>query len=272
MVTQKLDEPRSYGLKLRFSGKTVDEKGLDLYDGARSFEGFAQALQIVVHAYLSNEVVSRSTALRGAKLYFGSPKRGSVLFDIVALIEQYPATAGISAVVFYDFVKYSFARATGLFEKKPETKAVQKLAVDEEFFDRLSFVLEGSLQRGHRAIDNGVKKITLERPRSTLLTFDLETSRWVHTREEDPDIVEFHGHVTRYNSITGNGRAYIRELDKVVPFRPSEHFSQAKCSHLSWSLHGSTTYTKKELIFKASTIISAGDAIKRLILEDCSMA
>lgn len=59
---------------------------------------------------------------------------------------------------------------------------------------------------------------------------------------------------------------------KPLPGETVDHFSQAKCSHLSWSLHGSTTYTKKELILKASTIISAGDAIKRLILEDCSMA
>lgn len=54
-----------HALKLRFSGPTVESNGLDLYDGANSFYGFAQAIQIVTHAYMTKEVVSRATALKG---------------------------------------------------------------------------------------------------------------------------------------------------------------------------------------------------------------
>lgn len=257
-----------FKLKLRFGGASVEKDGLDLYDGAFSFYGFAQALQIVVHAYVNNEVVSRSTALKGAELRFGSPRQGSVLFDIITLVEQYPATAGISAVIFYDFVKYAFAKATGKLNAKPDTPNVQKIAVDETFFDHLAETLEGSLQRAHRAIDHGVTRVTLERPRSELVTFNRATSQWVNTRDESPELERFSGSVTRYNSVSGNGRAFINELGRIIPFRPADNFPQGKRGMLTWSLHGNTTAGRKTLNFWASRIESASGEAKRLILSD----
>lgn len=263
-------EPKKFSLKLRFSGDGVDMNGLDLYNGASSFDGFSRALQIVAHAYMTGEIVSRATALRGAKMYFESPRRGSVLFDIITIAEQYPVTAGFSAAIFYDFVKLAFAKATGLFGVAAQTPAVQKLSVDETFFDQLAETLEGSLRRAHRAIDNGVDRVTLERPRSELVVFDRRSSQWVNTRDENPEVMEFTGNVTRYNSITGNGRAFVRELERVMPFRLGENFPAIKCGILSWSLHGNTVAGEKELRFWASKIESATNEPKRLILADCA--
>jgi hypothetical protein len=264
-----MSESKQFPLKLRFSGKTVEENGVDLYDGSTSFQGFAQAIQIVVHAYLHNEVVSRATAMKGAKVYFGSPRRGSVLFDVVVIAEKYPVVAGFSAAVFYDFVKYSLGKAAGYLSAKPETASIQKLAIDETFFDQLAETLEGSLQRAHRAIDHGVPQITLERPRANLVIFDNATSQWVNTRDENPDIEEMTGSVTRYNSISGNGRAFVRELGKVIPFRPGPKFPDNKRGFLTWSLHGNTVSGQKELRFWGSKIESAKGDPKRLILSDC---
>ena len=268
-----MTELGKYGLKLRFSGNTVETNGLDLYDGATSFYGFAQSMQIAVHAYMTGEIVSRATALRGAEMYFGAPRRGSVLYDIVTIVEAYPVTGALAGVVFYDFMKTAFAKATGVF-RAPETPAVQNVALtmDETFFDQLAETMEGSLQRAHRAIDNGVAKVTLERPRSELVTFDQSTSEWVNTRDLNPDVEEFSGSITRYNSISGNGRAFIRELDKVIPFRPGDTFPDSKRGFLSWSLHGNTVSANKELKFWASKIEAASGQAKRLILADCAQA
>src|SRR5690606_7454998 len=129
-----------------------------------------------------------------------------------------------------------------------------------------------SLQRAHRAIDNGVQKVTLERPRSELVTFNHVTSQWVNTRDLNPDVEEFTGYITRYNSISGNGRAFIREIGRVIPFRPGSQFPEHKRGLLSWSLHGSTVATKKELRVWASKIETAKGDPKRLILDDCAQA
>jgi len=271
-MTQDKSTDRRYPMKLRFSGGKVEKVGLDLYDGATSFYGFSQAIQIAFHAYLTGEIVSRATALRGAEMYFSAPRRGSVLFDIVAVVEKYPASIGVSAPIVYDFIKIAFSRAIGLLNSKPETPAIQKLALDETFFDQLAETLEGSLQRAHRAIDHGVPRVSLERPRSELVVFDQRSSQWVNTREENPEVEEFTGNITRYNSISGNGRAFIRGLDRILPFRPGERFPENKRGFLSWSLHGNTTSGKKELRFWASRIESASGEAKRLILADVAEA
>lgn len=265
-----MSELNKFGLKLRFSGKEVEKNGLDLYDGATSFYGFSQALQIAVHAYMTGEIVSRATAMKGAEMYFGAPRRGSVLFEIVTIIEQHPATSALAGAAFYDFIKFAFAKAAGYLKTTPETPAVQKIAIDETFFDQLSETLEGSLQRAHRAIDYGVKQVTLERPRSELVLFNQATSQWVNTRDENPNVEELTGNITRYNSISGNGRAFIRELGKVLPFRPGPSFPDNKRGLLTWSLHGNTVAGEKELRFWASKIESAKGDPKRIILADCT--
>lgn len=257
-----------HALKLRFSGAAVEKNGLDLYDGASSFYGFAQAIQIVTHAYMTKEVVSRATALKGAKVYFNAPRQGSVLIDMVAVIEKYPASAGIAGAAFYDFVKVAFKKAVGHLEEKAQTAAIQKLEIDGTLFDELAETLEGSLQRAHRAIGQGVEHVTLERSRSELVVFDRLTKEWVNTRDENPDVEELTGNITRYNSLSGNGRAYIRELKRVIPFRPGGGFPDSKRGHLTWSLHGNTISAGKELRFWASKIESAKGDPKRLILSD----
>ncbi|MFG1342103.1 DUF7946 domain-containing protein [Xanthobacter autotrophicus] len=263
----------SFALKLRYCGETVNEKGLDLYDGATSFQGFSQALQIVVHAYLRNEVVSRATALKGAEIFFSSPRNGSVLFDIIAIIEAYPATVAVGAAPFYDFIKLSFSKAIGLVNVAPETSYVSKLNTkDEPFFDAIAEQIEGPLQRGHRCLDSGVTSITLERPRSPLVTFNSASRDWVNTRDENPDAIPFTGNMTRYNSITGNGRAYIQQLKRIVPIRPAQEFPFNKKGYLTWSLHGSNVDTSKELVFRARRIESARGEVKRLVLLDCDPA
>ena len=80
----------TFVLKLRFDGKNVGSEGLRLYDGTTSLHGFARALQITSHAYLNDNPVSKATALSGGVLYFGPPKKGSVLFNIFAKFDRKP--------------------------------------------------------------------------------------------------------------------------------------------------------------------------------------
>lgn len=264
---------QTFRLRLRFKGGRTDEQGLNLYDGATSFHGFARALQITTHAFMADEVVGRATALRAGELFFEAPRRGSVIFDIFAKFRQRPKTAPLNKDVFYDFTTVALERATGNLGCTPQTNYVsKKLNADESFFDDLSEKLEGSLQESHRSIDNENVIVILERPRSSLITFDASTSAWVHTRDEDPNAHEYSGNMTRFNTKTGNGRAYISELDKIIPVRKSDHFNNGNKAWLTWSLHGDNVSTAKELIFRGRQIESASGMTKRIILDDCRKA
>jgi len=259
-----------YSLRLHYEGGTADEGLIDFYDGSTSIHGFSQALQIATHAYVKGEIVSRAPALKGARMFLTPLKRGSVVVEIITFIEAYPASFGLAAPVFYDFIKFAFAKATGKFKIQPETTPVRReLERDEPFFDELAETLEGSLQRSHRIIGDGVTKVELSRARIPLLTFDHNSRDWVNTRAESPKIKTLHGNVTRFNSVSRNGRAFIRELDRIVPFRPDGDFPNARLGLLTWSLHGSNVDHQKQLTFAVREVKSARGQVKRLLLSDC---
>ena len=191
----------------------------------------------------------------------------------MARFKRKPKSAPLNADAFYDFTRVALERATGNIDVSATTTSVEKkLNNDEFFFDELAEKLEGSLQQAHRSIDNEGVIVTLERPRSTLLTFDQETSKWVHTREEDPVSREFKGNMTRFNTQTGNGRAYIKDIKKIVPVRKSDVFNELNKGLLTWSLHGSNLSLDKDLIFVGRKIESASGETKRIILDGCRRA
>lgn len=128
--------------------------------------------------------------------------------------------------------------------------------------------LEGSLQRVHRPIGESVDKISIERPKSGLLVFDQSTSDWVNTREEVAELVTVNGNVTRYNSNTRNGRIYIEELGRIVPFKPDGDFPANDLHHLTWSLHGSNTGLPKQLELEVRYVNSAVGEPKRILISN----
>ncbi|WP_028879222.1 hypothetical protein [Terasakiella pusilla] len=154
---------------------------LPMYDGSKSIHGIARAIQISVHGFIHYDVIHHATALRGADIYMLPSRRGSFLQELVIQITQNPEVyaAGIGSGVLsnacYDFLKMTFAKATGLVAT-PETPFMTKLNTkDEPFLDSVAEAMEGSLIDGHRTIQSVGGDVTLERPKSTLATFDRDT-------------------------------------------------------------------------------------------------
>ncbi len=263
-----MSSDRTYPLKLIFKGKDARD-GLELYDGATSFLGFAKAIQIVTNAYSTGKPSGWATTMRGGKIKFGAPRKGSVIFDLRPTFLPIKDAAPTSPAYYYDFLDVAFRRATGSIDYQAETAFVRnKLDEDETFFDVLAEKIEGPLQDAHRIIDRESVTASLERPRSGILMFNSSTSEWVKTRDVDPNVKRYTGNVTRYNSISGNGRAYINEIQKIVPIRPSDNFT--KKGLLTWSLHGDNVKAGKKLEFFGKKVESARQDVKRLIVFDCN--
>ncbi len=269
--------------KIKYEGGLAEESILPLYDGTASIQGVGQALQIATHAFMTGEVVSRATALRGAKFQMRPARQGSFIVEVIALIEAYPAMSGIataiSAPVFYDFIKTAFKRATGELGAEPQSAHLKKIYERIEpplhkkppaDFDELAEILEGSLQRAHRPIGNeqGVLSIEINTSRQNLVTFDEETKDWVNTQEEAVGIEVLTGNITRFNSLSRNGRAFIDQFDKVVPIRPGGDYNMGDLPLLTWSLHGSNAGLPKKLQLRARRVCSANGKVKRLLLVD----
>ena len=184
------------------------------------------------------------------------------------------------AAPFYDFIKVAFKRATGWIDAEPETRLVKSLYERREppplkkapaNLDLLAEALEGSLQDAHRPIgDEGtIQTIKIGTARQEFVSFDDDTKGWVNTRDEAVSLETFSGNVTRYNTLSRNGRAFIDELERVVPVRPDGDFSAADLGNLTWSLHGSNIGARNKLEMRARRVTSASGKVKRLLLADC---
>jgi hypothetical protein len=273
-------------LRIQYKGGAADRNELAGYDGATSIDGITRALHIATHAYMTGETVSRATALKGASIYIRPPRQGSFIFDLIVLMEAYPATStagvALTAPVFYDFVKTAFQRAAGLLDKEPEHPHLQKMYSRKQppplkrppaDFDVLAETLEGTLQDAHRPIRDdadGVTEISIGSPRRKLVSFNADTRDWVMTQDMSDRLEVLEGNVTRYNALSRNGRAFIDPLERVVPFRPDGDFPAADLGHLTWSLHGSNIGGRNKLDFRARKVTSASGKVKRLLLADCS--
>jgi len=272
-------------LRIRYQGGMADQNSLPGYDGVTSIDGITRAIHIATHAYMTGEAVSRATALKRASIVLKPARQGSFIFELIVLIEANPATSSVAAALgaapFYDFLKTAFKRSTGSLDAEPETAHLKKLYERKEppqlhippvDLDVLAETLEGSLQDAHRplGVDGTVGSISIGSSRQNLVNFDNETKDWVTTQEEAVGIELFKGNVTRYNALSRNGRIFVDQLDRVVPFRPDGDFPVADLAHLTWSLHGSNIGIPSKIDFHARRVTSASGKVKRLLLSDCS--
>lgn len=263
----------SFGLRLHFSGGDADQNMLDAYDGSTSLHGFAQALQIATNAYINGDVTNYATALKNAKVYMRPARQGSFITDFTTVITRKPKGVTVNAATFYDFITFAFNQAVGRTPSEPKTAYVDGLiGPDKPLFDDLAESMEGCLERAHRVIsEGGVTKVSIQRPRGEQLAeFDQETSLWVTTRSTDVHPQTFTGNITRFNSVSPNGRAFIDQFSKIIPFKRGADFPDGHKGLLSWSLHGSNIDTTKKLEIQARQVLSSNGIVKRLIVSDCS--
>lgn len=274
-------------LRIRYEGGLADKNYLPGYDGATSIDGITRAVHIALHAYMTGEATTRATALKNSSILLKPARQGSFIFDLVLLLEAYPATSGaataLAAPMLYDFLKTAFRRATGALDAEPENPSLRKLYSRKDppplkrhpvDFDELSEVLEGSLQDAHRPIggDGTIGSITIGSSRHELVTFDEVTKDWVNTREEAINLELLRGNVTRYNTLSRNSRVYVDQFEKVVPMRPDADCSPANLALLTWSLHGSNVGDPNKLDMRVRRVSSASGKVKRLLLSDCVRA
>jgi hypothetical protein len=260
-------------LKITYRGGEADNGRLDLYDGADSIFGFAKTLQIATHAFVKGHITKAAPALKGANLYIQPPSAGSFIETISVLISDPNFMAGLSTGVvtnaFYDFLKISIGRAAGIF-LSPETPAIrQRLDADEPFFDELADVLEGPLREAHRTIEMSGGTISLERPRSSLLKFDIDSLDWVKTRDEDEASETRTGTVTRFNIISHNGRIFDKTEARTIPFKRADTLNSSSVLLLSKSLDDANNRLPGVLEFEVKPIRSARGVIKRFVLMSC---
>lgn len=263
-------------LLIRFDGEQSDEGRLDLFEAAESMSGAARVINFIVQAFSNkNQVKSKiSDPGQHASTYKGPAKKGC--FEETVEIEFSDVVVdriGHSVVKnnFYDYFAYTVALATDQ-EYEPKTPYVTRLADSASTpFEELASIMDGPLISLHRPIaGKNATTITFARLREVdLITLDEATLAYVNTSEQWEEVEHFVGNVTKYNILTGYGRAYIDSLRRTVPFHISQFDQNMRTRQAATaSMDEKQKFMDGKRKFVGHRVVNSRDKVKRLVINE----
>ena len=226
------------GIWLQIEGNQADEGELDLVDAAAVLEGFAVSLNIVGHAFVhENEVRNRVPVRTDFGTSLTAAKKGCFELQMdISFSEKAIAHHGSSVIVarFWDYLSLSMGVAAGI-DYDPLTPWGINLNTEEPFiFDDIASNIEKHLIDVHRPIwSTSAQTVKLVRPKvGDKLVFNRDTLDYISESNVSPDLEYLVGNVTKYNILTGRGRAYFKKYGRTVPFFIKDILGTGHHSHL----------------------------------------
>ncbi|MBY8609598.1 hypothetical protein K7N18_32780 [Burkholderia arboris] len=261
---------------IRYDGLSAESGSLGLYDSAEALSGIATLINRVSHAFANdNEVRDRMSNPRDVVTSMVGAKRGCFEYVIgVDFSEQTVEKIGKSVVVkhFWDYLNLSIQLAIGI-EAESDNPYVRKIANAEDTpFEELAIRLEQSLKDLMRPISTeGAESVTLNRPYSgDLLTLGIDEYEYVSASDEDEKIRHWNGNVTKYNILTGYGRAYIDEIRKTIPFNIVEFEGNQRAHRAATASMNERAGEEADgkRIFVGKKVVNSAGRIKRLLISE----
>lgn len=256
-------------VKAHFRGGEFDNNRSELYDGVVALDGFSKILHLVAHAYINEEVILKSTALKGAKIFRVAPKQGS-FFDVVNVVIENPYTtisAGVITNAFYDLLKHCCKRVVGQIVE-PETPRIRKMVKRKEpTISRLCVNLREPVKKLHRPIMvNSSVTINIEQARKPLFQYNKGTWDVINSEEFGDMEYGLTCNVTKLNVNSNYGRIYLDEIGRTAPYETTDAVSFAEKQILSRSLDDTQHKTEKKIKIDAKKLMdSEGKVIKLYI-------
>ncbi|MEM7724153.1 MAG: hypothetical protein AAF376_17540 [Pseudomonadota bacterium] len=211
--------------RISFRGGDADEHRIEAYPSSQSLEGLVWATSVATHFAVSGKVRQKGNLSSSAKIYLSPPRRGSVEFDLVILVQNNQfisgVLAGYAANVLTPFVngviKYAFGNAMGIATGAPAKvkRAFGKL--DEEDLSKLVNRIEPPLTRAHKAIGDSVDGIFISHKRRELAQLNHDTKSYLEARLR-AEHTTIETNATSFNVLTGNGRLFDPIEHETVPF------------------------------------------------------
>ena len=260
----------------RYEGLNADSGQLSLYDSAEALKGLATLVNQVSHAFANeNEVRDRISNPRDVVTTMVGAKRGCFEYIVnVKFSNVVSQRIGKSVVVkhFWDYLDLSILLATGL-EKESDNPYIRKIAEsDDTPFEELAIRLEQPIKNILRPINtDGAATLTLIRPYvGERLTLDSSTYDYVSTSDQDPALKHWEGNVTKYNILTGYGRAYIDSIRRTIPFNIID-FSANQIAHQAATASMNERAQKStdgKRSFVGHKVSNAAGRIKRILVTE----
>jgi hypothetical protein len=118
------------------------------------------------------------------------------------------------------YLTVALAAATGKDSQSDDSYVTRIINNNDSPFEEMASRLEAPLKMLLRPVkNNGAKFVSFVRPHvGDIVKMDANTYDYVSTLEKEEVISQWIGNVTKYNILTGYGRAYIDDLGHTIAF------------------------------------------------------
>lgn len=224
--------------------------------------------------FVNKRVIKKATSSRNFKSYMLPSKEGSFEQEIIFYIEQ-AIVSGIIGGAAYDFIKYIFKCAIGQNRPKLTPELSRMHTEYEPYFDKIQDVIKSPLLDAHRVIQTkSSTQISLIAEKDNafypLVQFNNETYNYLSQKNNNDDILEEHGNITKYNVLTKNGRVYLDSYGHVISFTLDKDISDVAQKLITLSLHNRNKGIPDILNIRYKRILSANNKTVKIIIVDCT--
>lgn len=209
-------------LELTFDSGESNFHGLDLYYGADSIGGLAEAVALTTHTIVNDGFVKQTPSVKGFSLNFKNSFVGSFRQKIELEFNDEESIRVIKYIgmdAYLELLKLHLRIPMGGSTKLEFRKANQwykQMKYSDELLERLKRPLE----RVHHPVTGQGYKVMLSKARTPLISFDKGTSNYLSAETKSPHKKTIEVAVSRFNARRGTGRFIEEEDSESISFSP----------------------------------------------------
>lgn len=126
--------------------------------------------------------------------------------------------------------------------------------------------IEPSMQRAHNVIGEGANKLLFKKGQTEQIVFDETTKAYVNSSILDDEEVRRVVRVGALNANSGNGRVYLPDVGKTVPYSVVREPEQGTYANLAYSLDRYVRGMPSDIEIVCREVLSIDNRVKKLII------
>ncbi|CDX40623.1 hypothetical protein P9273_17950 [Mesorhizobium sp. WSM4935] len=262
--------------KLVYEGEEAERNRLPAHQGATSIEGVTWSISLLAHYAATGEIRTRGSLSPKIKVYLRPSRQGSFINELFVFITEPnnlfitsvagAYAAGSAGQIVNTLIVKTLKEVCGLIYKhtRHDEKWLKKLPSGDT--EALVDKVEPSMRRAHDVIDDGASTLDIKKGQTSLITFDRATKAYVNADnlgDESTRTVS----VGAFNANSGNGRVYLPDVGKTVPFFAPKGLDTATYAALTYSLDQYVNGRPSQIKITSQEILAGDNRVKKLIVS-----
>jgi hypothetical protein len=267
--------------RLEYQGGEADSNRLPAHQGAQSLEGITWSVALIANYLATGKIRTRGQLSDKIQVFIYPARPGSFVSDLILFITE-PNNLYITSI----FGGYVVATAGQMLNAaivrtikevcgvahaltKLDGQMLSKLPSGdlEALVDRI----EPSMRRAHEVIENGASTLSIKDGTQEIIRLNSETKSYVNANIVSDETVEKRVSVGAFNANTGNGRFFLPEIGKTVPFSVDRDAGRKTREALTRSLDLYVRDVPSYITIRCVEVLSVDERIKKLIVKSAKI-